>query len=79
MATGHIVNASVLRRQRRLTEQLQHALDSRIVVEQAKGVIANARQTTPEVAFELIRTHARKNRATVQAVARGIIDLGMRL
>ncbi|MFX0577498.1 GAF and ANTAR domain-containing protein [Nocardia nepalensis] len=79
MATGHILNANILRRQQRLTAQLQHALDSRIVIEQAKGVIANARRTTPEVAFELIRSHARKNRVTVQAVAKGIVELGLRI
>lgn len=79
MATGHILNANVLRRQQRLTAQLQQALDSRIVIEQAKGVIANARRTTPEAAFELIRTHARKNRIAVQAVAKGIVELGLRI
>lgn len=79
MATGHIVNSNVLREQQRLTAQLQHALDSRIVIEQAKGVIANARRTTPEVAFELIRTHARKNRVAVHAVAKGIVELGLRV
>ncbi|WP_330254617.1 GAF and ANTAR domain-containing protein [Nocardia sp. NBC_00565] len=79
MATGHILNAHVLRRQQRVTEQLQHALDARIVVEQAKGVIANARRTTPEAAYELIRQHARKNRVAVQAVAKGVVELGLRI
>jgi GAF domain-containing protein len=79
VASGHIFNTNVLRRQQRLTRQLQHALDSRIVVEQAKGVIANARRTTPESAFELIRSHARKNRIAVHAVAKGIVELGLRI
>ncbi|MBL1074800.1 GAF and ANTAR domain-containing protein [Nocardia sp. 2] len=79
MATGHIVTANLVQRQQRVTEQLQHALNSRIVVEQAKGVIAHARQTTPDAAFELIRAHARRNRVTVRAVARGIVELGLRI
>lgn len=77
MATGHIVTANLVQRHQRVTEQLQHALTTRIVVEQAKGVIAHAHHTTPDAAFELIRAHARRNRVTVHAVAHGIVELGL--
>ncbi|MBF6328161.1 GAF and ANTAR domain-containing protein [Nocardia transvalensis] len=79
MAAGHLLTADKLRRQQRLTDQLQHALTSRIVVEQAKGVIAGARRITPEAAFELIRGHARRRRVNVHEVARAIVELGLRL
>ncbi|MEV6770163.1 GAF and ANTAR domain-containing protein [Nocardia sp. NPDC051030] len=79
MATGHIVTTNLVQRHRRVTEQLQHALVSRVVVEQAKGVIAHAKHTTPDAAFELIRAHARRNRVTVHAVAHGIVELGLRI
>ncbi len=79
MATGHIVTANLVQRHREVTDQLQHALSSRIVVEQAKGVIAHANHTTPDLAFELIRSHARRNRVTVRAVAQGIVELGLRI
>jgi hypothetical protein len=79
MAAGHLVTADRLRHQRQLTDQLQHALTSRIVVEQAKGVIAGTRRTTPEAAYELIRGHARRNRVSVHEVARAIVALGLRL
>ncbi|MEV6428066.1 GAF and ANTAR domain-containing protein [Nocardia sp. NPDC051463] len=79
MAAGHIVQSAVIRRQQQLTEQLTHALDTRIIVEQAKGVLANARRTTPEAAYELIRAHARTNRVPVQAVAKAIVELGIRI
>ncbi|WP_460717828.1 ANTAR domain-containing protein [Nocardia heshunensis] len=79
MATGHIVTANLVARHRRVTEQLQHALSTRIVVEQAKGVIAHAHHTTPDAAFELIRAHARRNRVTVHAVAQGIVELGLHI
>src|SRR5450631_1519256 len=37
VATGYVVNASKLHDQEQLSEQLQTALDSRVVIEQAKG------------------------------------------
>ncbi|GAB3208445.1 GAF and ANTAR domain-containing protein [Nocardia tengchongensis] len=79
MATGHIATANLVHRHQRVTEQLQHALTTRIVVEQAKGVIAHVHHTTPDAAFELIRSHARRNRVTVHAVAHGIVALGLRI
>ncbi|MFI6868919.1 ANTAR domain-containing protein [Nocardia sp. NPDC050406] len=79
MAAGHIASMNLVRQHQRMTEQLQRALTTRIVVEQAKGVIAHAHRTTPTAAFELIRAHARRNRITVHAVARGIIELGLRI
>jgi len=79
IAAGHLLTAETLRRQQRLAEQLQHALSSRIVVEQAKGVVAGARRITPEAAYELIRGHARQRRIGVHEVARAIVELGLRL
>lgn len=79
MAAGHIVKSTAIRRQEQLTEQLMHALDTRIIVEQAKGVLANAGRTTPDAAYELIRAHARTNRVPVQAVAKAIVELGLRI
>ncbi|AYF77786.1 ANTAR domain-containing protein [Nocardia yunnanensis] len=79
MAAGHIVTVNLVARQQRVTEQLQRALITRVVVEQAKGVIAHAHHTTPDAAFELIRAHARRNRVTVHAVAHGIVELGLHI
>lgn len=44
---------------RRTSQQLQEALSSRVVIEQAKGFIAANRGISPEEAFELLRRHAR--------------------
>ncbi len=56
-----------------LTEQLQGALNSRIIIEQAKGAIAQAHDTTVDAAFELIRAHARRTNRRLNEVARLIV------
>ncbi|MEV0292945.1 GAF and ANTAR domain-containing protein [Nocardia sp. NPDC050710] len=79
MAAGHLVAMERLREQQVLAAQLQHALDSRVLIEQAKGVIANARNISPDSAYKLIRAHARRNRISVHAVATGIVELRLRI
>lgn len=54
--------------------QLQHALDSRVVIEQAKGFLAAREDTTPELAFERLRGHARASDLTVREVAQRLLD-----
>ena len=55
-------------------QQLQHALDSRIVIEQAKGVLAERLTMPPDEAFELIRRAARRNRITIRELAQEIVE-----
>jgi hypothetical protein len=54
--------------------QLQHALTSRIVVEQAKGMLAERYSLTTEEAFELIRLAARSNGIKVHALSRSVLE-----
>jgi hypothetical protein len=56
-----------------LTEQLQGALNSRIIIEQAKGAIAQAHNITVDAAFDLIRTYARRTNRRLSDVARLIV------
>ncbi len=78
IASSYVINASKLARQRRLNEQLQEALTSRIVIEQAKGILAAERGISIDRAFELLRRHARSHRASLRSVAEAVVNLGLR-
>jgi len=79
VATSYVVNASKLRQQEQLSEQLQEALNSRIVIEQAKGITAEQRSVTLEQAYQLIRRHARGNNASLRVVAEAIVAVGLQV
>ncbi len=57
-----------------LAEQLQHALDTRVVIEQAKGVVAERANVDMSTAFEMLRSHARDHRVRLAVVAGSVID-----
>jgi hypothetical protein len=56
------------------TLQLQTALESRIVIEQAKGIIAAAEAITPDEAFQKIRRQARSERRKLHDLAAEIVS-----
>lgn len=58
----------------RVQEQLQQALDSRIVIEQAKGFIAHTRGTDLDTAFRLLRSYARSHQRLLADTARAIVN-----
>jgi GAF domain-containing protein len=78
MATGYIIHASQLEQAQRINEQLQTALDSRVLIEQAKGLLAGERHISLDEAWTLIRDHARRRNAPARSVAQAIVELGMR-
>jgi GAF domain-containing protein len=57
-----------------LNEQLNHALNSRIVIEQAKGIIAERESLNMEQAFSALRNHARGHNLRLVDVAGDVID-----
>ncbi|HLF98893.1 MAG TPA: GAF and ANTAR domain-containing protein [Acidimicrobiia bacterium] len=57
-----------------LSEQLNHALNSRIVIEQAKGMVAERRTVDMEDAFAMLRGHARNQNLRLADVAGAVID-----
>ncbi|MGB3444490.1 MAG: ANTAR domain-containing protein [Actinophytocola sp.] len=74
LAAVAILQARALRRSEELAAQLQYALDRRVIIEQAKGVLAERHGLTTRAAFIALRTYARSNNTKVSALARAILD-----
>jgi PAS domain S-box-containing protein len=72
-------DAAQLRQQQELSGQLQEALESRIVIEQAKGITAQRHGITIDQAYKRIRTHARNNNASLRTVAEAIVEVGLKV
>lgn len=53
---------------------LQHALTSRIAIEQAKGMVAEFAHVDMDRAFARLRTHARNNNLGLTLVAQMVVD-----
>ena len=62
-----------------LTEQLQAALNSRIVIEQAKGVVSYTHRVPFDEAFTLIRAYARSHRCRSATWRPALVDLTLTL
>jgi GAF domain-containing protein len=60
-----------------VNEQLSHALNSRIVIEQAKGMVAEREGLNMELAFAVLRNHARNHNLRLVDLARDIIGSGV--
>lgn len=73
MAAGHVVHARALDDARVLNRQLQHALDSRVIIEQAKGMIAARNGLDPAEAFTSLRAHARQRGRRLHDVAAEVV------
>jgi transcriptional regulator with GAF, ATPase, and Fis domain len=72
MATLGILNHWSVRRTEVVAEQLQTALNSRIIIEQAKGVIAERSNVDMGRAFEMLRSAARSSQRPLSEVAEDV-------
>ena len=73
VATVFLVHAFDRRHYAERIEQLQTALESRVDIEQAKGMLAGRLGIDPEAAFARLRSHARDGNLTLRDVARAVI------
>lgn len=74
VATISILGTRALRRQEKLAAQLQHALNSRVIIEQAKGVLAERLGMNMMTAFATLRSYARSHNTRVSELALSIVD-----
>ncbi|PWU59160.1 transcriptional regulator, partial [Micromonospora globispora] len=74
VATIGLLQHRAIHRRDILTEQLQTALNSRVLIEQAKGVLAERLQVEVGEAFVLLRNGARSHNRRLSDLAQAIID-----
>lgn len=74
VATIGIVQDRMLTSHATINDQLLTALDSRVRIEQAKGVLAHRHDISVEDAFTLLRAHARRNGLKLNDVAVEVVE-----
>ncbi|MEU8221751.1 GAF and ANTAR domain-containing protein [Kribbella sp. NPDC048915] len=73
-ATIGIVHQRTLERHETVTEQLQTALNSRILIEQAKGYLSHSLSLDVDMAFDILRKYARANNRRLTDVATEVVE-----
>jgi AmiR/NasT family two-component response regulator len=74
VASIAILQDQVVRQSDLRAGQLQHALDSRVAIEQAKGMLAERASVDMDEAFTMLRSHARSVRRHLTAVALQLVE-----
>jgi len=74
MATIGLLQERAVHSQVILAEQLQSALNSRVLIEQAKGMLAERHGLDPADAFTLMRTYARRTGSPLLTIAQRVIE-----
>jgi hypothetical protein len=74
VATIGILHQRILTRADVINQQLQSALNTRIIIEQAKGVIAERGSVDMDQAFTMLRNHARRTHQRLSDVAHAVVE-----
>lgn len=74
VATISLLQERALRESAVVNEQLQRALNSRIVIEQAKGVIAHTASVSIDEAFFLLRAYARSHGQQLSEISKSVVE-----
>jgi GAF domain-containing protein len=74
IAAVALLQERAVRESRGVTQQLQYALNSRVVIEQAKGILAERANISIDSAFARLRAHARARNRRISDVADEVID-----
>jgi transcriptional regulator with GAF, ATPase, and Fis domain len=74
VATIGILHERAITESALVRDQLSQALQSRIIIEQAKGVISHRRSISTDDAFVVLRDYARSHRARLSEVAKQIVN-----
>lgn len=73
IATTAILNAQATEQSSRLVQQLQRALDSRVIIEQAKGTLAERWGVDVTEAFDRLRRYSRARGLKLREVAAEVV------
>ncbi|OUE23120.1 GAF and ANTAR domain-containing protein [Clavibacter michiganensis] len=74
VATISVLQERTIRDSNMVRDQLHRALDSRVVIEQAKGIIAQLHGVDMDEAFQMLRGHARERRVTLAVVSTEVVQ-----
>ncbi len=74
LAAGAILQERAASENRGIVEHLQRALDSRVLIEQAKGILAERAHINVDAAFLSIRAYSRAHNVKLSVVARDVIE-----
>lgn len=76
VATIGILHQRILTHSELINQQLQTALNTRVIIEQAKGVLAERGSVDMDQAFTMLRNHARATRQRLADVAHAVVEHG---
>jgi GAF domain-containing protein len=79
MAAAFLVRVSAMLEARQLVDQLQVALDSRVIIEQAKGILAGEHRITLDAAFGRLRNQSRSTNVKLTDLCTAVVHMGLRL